>query len=126
MNLQGKGIMHDKQIISHLDEKAFSLEDPPTEKPLVVEFNATWSGSCHIMEPVLESLIRKYSHEITFHKVNIEDFPEITKHYGVREVPTFLIFNKGSLFDFAVGAISRKDLSSKLQKVLEAKIKRNF
>jgi thioredoxin-like negative regulator of GroEL len=77
------------------------------------------------MEPVLESLVGIYGREINFHKVDIEDFPEITEHYGVRKVPTILIFNEGSLVDFAVGAISRRDLASKLEKVLEAKIKRN-
>ena len=79
-----------------------------------------WSGSCHIMAPVLESLVGIYGRAINFHKVDIEDSPEITRQYGVREVPTFLIFNKGSLVDFAVGAMSRSDLASKLEKVLEA------
>ena len=116
--------MNDKLITTHLNGKGLRLEDLPTEKPLVVEFNAAWSGSCHIMEPVLESLVGIYGREINFHKVDIEDFPEITEHYGVRKVPTILIFNEGSLVDFAVGAISRRDLASKLEKVLEAKIKK--
>lgn len=123
--LQGVAIMNDKLTTTMLSSKGFWVEDLPTEKPTVVEFNATWSGSCHIMEPVLESLVGIYGHKINFHKVDIEEFPEITTHYGVRKVPTILIFNKGSLVDFAVGAISRRDLASKLEKVLEAKIKRN-
>jgi len=118
MNWQGVASMNDNLITTHLIGKGFGLEDLPTEKPMAVEFNATWSGSCHIMEPVLKSLIGIYGREINFHKVDIEDFPEITKHYGVRKVPTILIFNKGSLVDFAVGAISRRDLASKLDKVL--------
>ena len=112
--------MNDKLITTHLSGKGFRLEDLPTEKRRVVEFSATWSGSCHIMAPVLESLVGIYGRAINFHKVDIEDSPEITRQYGVREVPTFLIFNKGSLVDFAVGAMSRSDLASKLEKVLEA------
>ena len=125
MDWQGVAIMNDKLTTIQLKGNGLQLAHLPTEKPLVVEFSATWSGSCHIMEPVLESLVGIYGRKINFHKVDIEDFPEISKYYGVISVPTILIFNKGSLVDFAVGAISRRDLASKLEKVLEAKIKKN-
>lgn len=114
--------MNDRLITTHLNGKGSRLEALPTEKPMVVEFCAKWSGSCHIMEPVLESLSAIYGRKINFHKVDIEAFPEIPRHYGVRKVPTILIFNKGLLVDFAIGAISRSDLASKLRKVLEAEI----
>ena len=110
--------MNHKLINTHMSDNGFSIENLPTEKPMVVEFNATWSGPCHIMEPVLESVAGIYGHKIIFHRVDIDDFPEITSHFGVRKVPTILIFNRGSLVDFAVGAISRRDLASKLDKVL--------
>ena len=114
--------MNDQLITTHLNDKGSRTEGLPTNKPMVVEFSATWSGSCHIMEPVLESLSAIYGPKIDFHKVDIEAFPEIPRHYGVRKVPTFLIFNKGILVDFAIGAISRSDLALKLEKVLEAKV----
>ena len=110
--------MNHKLINTHMSDNGFSIENLPTEKPMVVEFNATWSGPCHIMAPVLESVAGIYGHKIHFHRVDIDDFPEIAKHFGVRKVPTILIFNRGSLVDFAVGAISRRDLASKLDKVL--------
>ena len=115
---QGIATMNHKLINTHMSDNGFSIENLPTEKPMVVEFNATWSGPCHIMEPVLESAAGIYGHKINFHRVDIDDFPEITRHFGVRKVPTILIFNRGSLVDFAVGAISRGDLASKLDKVL--------
>jgi thiol-disulfide isomerase/thioredoxin len=70
MDWQGVASMNDKLITTHLSGKGFGLEDLPTEKPMVVEFNATWSGSCHIMEPVLKSLVGIYGREINFHKVD--------------------------------------------------------
>jgi thioredoxin 1 len=69
------------------------ISDP--ERPAIVDFWADWCGPCKMMTPVLERLAREYDGRMTFAKLNVDEFPEISNRFGVRSIPTMIIFRKG-------------------------------
>ena len=71
------------------------ISDP--NRPAVVDFWAAWCGPCKMMAPVLERLAREYDGRMTFAKLNVDEFPEISNRFGVRSIPTMIIFRKGKV-----------------------------
>ena len=69
------------------------ISDP--DRPALVDFWAEWCGPCKMVAPVLERLSQEYEGRMTFAKLNIDEFPEISSRFGVRSIPTLIIFRKG-------------------------------
>ena len=69
------------------------ISDP--DRPALVDFWAEWCGPCKMVAPVLERLSKEYDGRMTFAKLNIDEFPEISSRYGVRSIPTLIIFRNG-------------------------------
>ena len=69
------------------------ISDP--DRPALVDFWAEWCGPCKMVAPVLERLSQEYEGRMTFAKLNIDEFPEISSRFGVRSIPTMIIFRKG-------------------------------
>ncbi len=89
------------------------------DKPVLLEFEAEWCGSCHIMGPVLKQALSEYDGRIRFCTINIDQNEAVAKMYGVRDVPTLLFFKNGELRDHFVGAVSKRMLSARLDALLQ-------
>ena len=88
------------------------------EKPLFVDFWATWCGPCRTMDPVVEKLARKYSEEIVFGRVNVDEQMALSSRYQILSIPTFMLFRKGQPTDAVIGAVGEVALEQFLRRVL--------
>ena len=96
----------------------FEQEVLQCEKPVLVDFYADWCGPCKMMAPIVEGLAQGYDGKVKVGKLNIDDEMEIAQQYRVMSIPTFILFKDGKAVETSVGAMSKDELESKLQKVL--------
>lgn len=80
----------------------------------VVDCWAPWCGPCHIVSPVIEELARDYVGKISFGKLNVDENKMVATQYGIRSIPTLLVFKEGKLVDQIVGAMPRQMLEPKI------------
>ncbi|GFH90107.1 MAG: thioredoxin [Lachnospiraceae bacterium] len=96
----------------------FEKEVLQSELPVLVDFYADWCGPCKMMAPIVEGLAQGYDGKVKVGKLNIDDEMEIAQQYRVMSIPTFILFKDGKAVETSVGAMSKDELESKLQKVL--------
>ena len=98
-----------------LAEKNFD-ETISGNKPVLVDFWATWCGPCQFMLPIFDKLAKKYGGKVTFGRLNVDDNQSIAMRFDVYAIPTFIMFMNGKAIDRAVGAVGEKGLEGLLQK----------
>ena len=89
-----------------------------SDKPALVDFWAEWCAPCRMIAPHVEQLAAEYEGKAVVAKVNIEQCPEITEKYGVRNIPTLLYFKGGEVVDKQVGATNKTAIAAKLNALL--------
>ena len=89
-----------------------------SDKPVMVDFGAAWCGPCRAIAPYIDEIAAEYDGRAFVGKVDIEQCPEITGRFGVRNIPTILYFKNGELVDKHVGATSKATLAEKLDALL--------
>ena len=89
-----------------------------TDKPVLVDFWATWCGPCRALAPVIEELAAEYEGKAVVGKCNVDDCDDLPMNYGIRSIPTLLFFKNGELVDKVVGAASKGDIAAKLNALL--------
>lgn len=102
--------------VIELNEANFAREVLGASSPVLVEFWAGWSDPCKAMAPMLESVAGDEAVPVKVGRVNVEHHEELAEQYGVRAVPTLLIFNEGSLQDEIVGRATERDVREKLER----------
>ena len=88
------------------------------DKPIVVDFWATWCGPCKKIAPLIEELAAEYEGKAIIGKVNVEDEDELVGQFGIRNIPTILYFKDGAVVDKVVGAVPKNELEGKLKAIL--------
>ncbi len=85
---------------------------------VVVDFWAPWCPPCRYLAPIIEELAREYAGRVKFGKLNVDENPKTARRYGIRAIPTLLVFKDGSLVDRIVGAMPKHMLEARLKKHL--------
>ena len=88
------------------------------EKPLVVDFWATWWGPCRAIAPYIEELAKEYDGKIVVGKCDVEENDDIVMEFGVRNIPTILFFKNGEVVDRLVGGQSKSAIQKKFEALL--------
>ena len=100
-----------------VDKSNFKSDVLEAEGPVVVDFWAEWCGPCKMIAPILDELADEYDGRVKIGKVNIDHHQGLAGEYGVRAIPTLLLFNKGQVADQIVGARSKRDLKASFDRV---------
>jgi len=100
-----------------LTDANFEQEVLKSLTPVLVDFWAEWCGPCKMIGPIVDELASEYDGKVKVGKVNIEDYQSIATEYGVRAIPTLLIFKDGEVAEQMIGMRSKRDLKANLDKV---------
>ena len=103
--------------IVKLTKDNFQSEVLQSSTPVLVDFWAEWCGPCKMIAPVLDELAGEYDGKVKIGKVNIDDEQSLAAEYGIRSIPTLLLFNNGTVAEEMVGAKSKQVLAESFQKV---------
>ena len=102
-----------------VNDADFQSEVLSADIPVLVDFWAEWCGPCKMVAPVVEKLANDYEGVVKFAKVDVDQNPSLSGAYGVRSIPTLLIFKDGNPVEQVVGAVPESVLKEKLQGVLQ-------
>ncbi len=100
-----------------LTQETFAAEVLKSSTPVLVDFWAEWCGPCKMIAPILDELAEEYIGRVKIGKVNIDQHQALASEYGVRAIPTLLLFHQGQVADQMVGLRSKRDLKASLDRV---------
>lgn len=106
------------EAILQVTDDSFEENVLKSSRPVLVDYWAEWCGPCKMIVPVLEEIAIEYTGKLVVAKLNIDENPSTPQTYGVRGIPTFMLFKDGEVEGTKVGAISKKQLSEFIDNVL--------
>ena len=104
--------------VLNIGDADFEREVLKSEHPVLVDFWATWCAPCRAIAPAVEELATQYKGKVKVAKVNIDDNQDTPQQYGIRSIPTLLVFKGGKVVEQIVGAVPKARLEAAIQKVV--------
>jgi thioredoxin 1 len=111
-------VFHKMSAALAVTDASFKQEVLESNVPVLVDFWAPWCGPCRMVAPVVEEIAQQYEGQVKVVKVNTDENPSVATQYGIRSIPTLMIFKDGERVDMVVGAVPKTTLSSTLEKHL--------
>ncbi len=99
-------------------DQTFETEVIKADKPVLVDFWAPWCGPCRMVAPIVEELAGEYEGQVSFYKLNTDENPQVSSRYGIRSIPTLLVFKNGEPVQQIVGFRPKGDLKKRLDAAL--------
>jgi thioredoxin 1 len=104
--------------ILEINDSSFDGEVLQSEKPVLVDFWAPWCGPCKAIGPIIEDLSGTFGDKIKFVKCNVDDNPVTPNKYGIKSIPTLIIFDKGDVVDQIIGLVAKTKLEDAINNLL--------
>jgi thioredoxin 1 len=98
--------------ITHVTDESFEPEVLKSDVPVLVDYWADWCGPCKAIAPVLDEVARSYAGKLKVAKLNVDENQEVPKRYGIRGIPTLMLFKNGNIEATKVGALSKSQLTA--------------
>ncbi|MBA3478560.1 MAG: thioredoxin TrxA [Lautropia sp.] len=98
--------------IKQVSNDSFEAEVLKAEAPVLVDYWAEWCGPCKMIAPILDEVSRDYADKLNIAKVNVDENQEIASKYGIRGIPTLMLFRNGAVVATKVGALSKSQLTA--------------
>lgn len=106
-------------LVSQVIDSTFEEEVLNQKQLVLVDFWAPWCGPCRMVAPVVDDVANEYEGSVKVVKINTDENPSTATEYGIRSIPTLMIFKNGQRVDTVIGAVPKSTLSSTLNKYLE-------
>jgi len=100
------------ELIKHVSDASFEADVLKSSSPVLVDYWAEWCGPCKMVAPVLDEVAGDYQGRLQIAKVNVDDNREVPAKFGIRGIPTLMIFKNGELAATKVGAMSKAQLTA--------------
>jgi thioredoxin 1 len=104
--------------VLQISDGDFEAQVLKSEVPFLLDFWAPWCGPCKAIGPVVDELSREFQGRITVGKMNVDDNPATPGKYGIRAIPTLIIFKSGEVVDQVTGAVGKQQLAAMIEKAL--------
>ena len=98
--------------IVHISDASFENDVLKSNVPVLVDYWAEWCGPCKMIAPILEEITGDYQGKLKIAKVNVDENPQVTQKYGIRSIPTLMMFKDGNVQAQKVGAMSKSQLAA--------------
>ena len=105
--------------IVHVSDESFEQEVLNASEPVLIDYWAEWCGPCKMIAPIIDELAEEYGEKIKIAKFNIDENPETPPRYGIRGIPTLMLFKNGNVEATKVGAVSKSQLAAFIDSNLE-------
>jgi thioredoxin 1 len=101
-----------------INDSNFKSEVIDSEMPVLVDFWAPWCGPCRMVAPVLEELAKEYDGKVKVVKLNVDESPNTATEFGIRSIPTLILFKDGKVSEQTIGVQSKENLKQMVEKSL--------
>jgi thioredoxin 1 len=103
-----------------ITDSNFQHEVLDSDKPVLLDFWAVWCGPCKSIAPVVDEIAREYDGRLKVGKVDVDNNPEVSMKFGIRNIPALMVFKKGRVVEQVIGAVHKRNLLEKVTPYIDA------